>query len=140
VGSRGSIDERKTMRTIAILAAGASLAFTVAANAQAPSTQQPAPQPPAAAPAAPSAAPSAAPAIKKVDVVDIQELPKATQAQVNDAVAQDSGANIQSLRTSIDGMPQIKSALEAKGLASAHVIAARLGPDGTLTLVTKKPG
>jgi hypothetical protein len=124
------------MRTIAVLAAGASLAFAMAANAQAPSTQQPAPQPPATAPAAPSAAPS----IKKVDVVDIQELPAATQTQVNDAVAQDSGANIQSLRKSIDGMPAIKSALEAKGLASAHVIAARLGPDGTLTLVTKKPG
>jgi hypothetical protein len=128
--------EGKPMRTIAILAAGVSLTFAMAANAQAPSTQQPAPQPPAAA--AP-AAPSAAPSIKKVDVIDIQELPAATQTQVNDAVAQDSGANIQSLRTSIDGMPAIKSALEAKGLASAHVIAARLGPDGTLTLVTKKP-
>jgi hypothetical protein len=133
--------EGKPMRTIAILAAGASLAFAMAANAQtpsAPSAQQPASQPPSAAPAAP-AAPSAAPAIRKVDVVDIQELPQATQTQVNEAVAQDSGANIQSLRKSIDGMPQIKSALEAKGLASSHVIAARLGADGTLTLVTKKP-
>ncbi len=123
------------MRTIAVLAAGASLAFAMAANAQAPSTQQPAPQPPAAAPAAPSAAP----AIKRVDVVDIKELPEAAQTQVNEAVAQDnSGANIQSLRSAIDGTPQIKSALEAKGLASANVIAARMGPDGTLTLVTKK--
>ncbi len=124
------------MRTIAVLAAGASLAFAVTANAQTtPSAPPPAAQPPASAPATPSAAP----AITRVNVVDIKELPEATQTKVNEVVAQGNETDLQNLRTSIDGTPQIKSALDAKGVVSAHVIAASMGKDGTLTLVTKKP-
>jgi hypothetical protein len=44
------------------------------------------------------------------------------------------------LRASIDAIPEIKSELEAKGLTSAQVIVASMGPNGTLTLVTKKAG
>ena len=124
------------MRIMMILAAGATLAFAMAANAQTPPTQAPA-QPPATAPAPPSAAPTG---IKSVTVVDVQELPEATQKQVNDIVAQRGEADLQQLRSSIDSMPQIKSALEAKGLTSAQVIAASMSPDGALTLVTKKAG
>lgn len=127
------------MRMITILAAGAALAL-VAANAQAQSTQAPAQapaQPPAAAPEAPS---TAAPSISSVNIVDIEELPEATQKQVNEVVAQRGEADLERLRTSIDGMPQLKSALEAKGLTSAQVIAASMGADGALTLITRKAG
>jgi hypothetical protein len=135
------------MRMITILAAGATLACAMAANALAQSTQAPAEapieapmqqapaQPPAAAPAAPEAG---APSIKSVNVVDIEELPEDTQKQVNEVVAQRGNDNLERLRSSIDGMPELKSALEAKGLTSAQVIAASMSPDGALTLITKK--
>jgi hypothetical protein len=130
------------MRMITILAAGASLALAPMAAAQAQSTQTPT-QPPAASPAQPpAAAPEApstgAPNITSVSVVDIEELPEATQKQVNEVVAQRGQADLERLRTSIDGMPQLKSALEAKGATSAQVIAASMGADGALTLITKK--
>jgi hypothetical protein len=129
------------MRMITILAAGATLAFAAATGAHAQSTQTPA-QPPATAPAQPPAAPeapaAATPEIKSVTVVDIQELPEATQKQVNEVVQQRGTEQLDRLRTSIDGMPQLKSALEAKGLTSAQVIAASMSEDGALTLITKK--
>ena len=53
-------------------------------------------------------------------------------------VAQRGDADLQKLRGSIDGTPELKSALEAKGLTSAQVIAASMGADGALTLITKK--
>jgi hypothetical protein len=134
------------MRMITILAAGAALALAMATGAQAQSTQAPAQapaeppmqapaQPPAAAPAAPEAG---ATSIKSVNVVDITELPADTQKQVNEVVTQRGDDNLQRLRSSIDGMPQLKSALEAKGVTSAQVIAASMSPDGALTLITKK--
>ena len=123
------------MRMITILAAGVTLAVATAANAQAPSTPSPA-QPPAAA----TEAPSPAPAIQSVSIVDMTELPEATQKQVEDVVAQRGESDLQKLRSSIDATPQIKSALEAKGLTSAQVIAASMSPEGALTLVTKKAG
>jgi hypothetical protein len=55
-------------------------------------------------------------------------------------VAQRGEADLQKLRSSIDATPEIKSALEAKGLTSAQVIAASMSPEGALTLVTKKAG
>jgi hypothetical protein len=128
------------MRRITILAAGAALVFATAASAQQPSAQPPAasPSPGAAAPAGPGGPSTAAPAIKSVNIVDIKELPEATQTQVDTIVAQTSETDLQALRSSIDAAPQIKSALEQKGLTSAHVIAASMGQDGTLTLVTRK--
>ncbi|WP_394888523.1 hypothetical protein ACG873_25280 [Mesorhizobium sp. AaZ16] len=124
------------MRMITILAAGATLAFAVAANAQ----QAPATQPPAQAPATAPEAPAAAPTIRSVNVVDMTELPEATQKQVNDVVAQRGDADLQQLRSTIDANPEIKAALEAKGVTSAQVIAASMSPEGALTLVTKKSG
>jgi hypothetical protein len=128
------------MRKMTILAASAALALaTSAASAQ----QQPA-EPPAApstpAPNAPAPnSPSAAPTIQTISVVDIEDLPEATQAQVNEVVAKRSDADLQKLRSSIDATPEIKSALEAKGLTSEQVIAASMGNNGALTLITKKP-
>jgi hypothetical protein len=124
------------MRMITILAAGATLAFAVAANAQ----QAPATQPPAQAPATAPEAPAAAPTIRSVNIVDLTELPEATQKQVNDVVAQRGDADLQQLRSTIDANPEIKAALEAKGVTSAQVIAASMSPEGALTLVTKKSG
>ncbi|RUV56834.1 hypothetical protein EOA64_27630, partial [Mesorhizobium sp. M1A.F.Ca.IN.022.02.1.1] len=99
--------------------------------------QQPAPQP-SPAPAAPAAAAPKAPTIESVSIVDITELPKDTQTQVNQIVAQRGDAGLQTLRKSIDATPKVKSALEAKGMSSAQVIAASLQPNGALTLITKK--
>ena len=118
------------MRKTIVLAAAATLMLAGAASAQ----QQPTPQP---KPAAPSAQP-AAPSIQKVNIVDITELPQATQTQVNQVIAQRGDAALQKLRSSIDATPQIKSALEAKGLTSAQVVAASMTTDGALTIVTKK--
>ena len=118
-----------------ILLAAASLMLASAASAQ----QQPTPaQTPAApTPAAPGA-PAAAPTIQSVNIVDIKELPEATQTQVNQVIAKRGDAGLQKLRSSIDATPEVKSALEAKGLTSAQVIAASMQPNGALTLITKK--
>ena len=125
----------KSMRMITILAAGVTLAFAATANAQ----EAPAAQPPAQAPSTAPEAPGAAQTqIRSVNIIDMTELPEATQTQVNEVVAQGGEASLQQLRTTIDANPDIKSALEAKGLTSAHVIAASMGPEGALTLVTKK--
>ncbi len=122
------------MRKITILTASAALALAMATGAQAQSSQAPV-QPPAAAPQAPG---TATPEITSVTVVDIQELPESTQQQVNEAVTQRGGEQLERLRASIDGMPQLKSALEAKGATSADVIAASMDEGGGLTLITKK--
>lgn len=124
------------MRKTILFATAATLMMAGAAGAQ----QQPAPQPsPApAAPAPATKAESAAPAIQSVTIVDIKELPEATQTQVNQVVAQRGDAGLQKLRSSIDATPKVKSALEAKGMTSAQVIAASMEPNGSLTLITKK--
>ncbi|MGX9574180.1 hypothetical protein [Mesorhizobium sp. f-mel] len=125
------------MRKTISLAAAATLLLATAASAQ----QQPAPQPgepPASpAPAAPGAQPEA-PAIQTVNVIDIEELPKETQTKVNEVIAKRGEDGLQKLRSSIDATPQVKSALEAKGLTSAQVIAASMDTNGALTLITKK--
>jgi hypothetical protein len=120
------------MRKITMLAAGAALLLAPAALAQ----QQPAA--PAPAPAAPESQQQQAPTIQNVNVVDIEQLPKETQDRVNEAIAGRTEADLQQLRGSIDARPDIKSALESKGMSSAQVVAASLAQDGTLTLITKK--
>ncbi|TIR63706.1 MAG: hypothetical protein E5X24_31905, partial [Mesorhizobium sp.] len=75
---------------------------------------------PSPAPAAPAAAAPKAPTIESVSIVDITELPKDTQTQVNQIVAQRGDAGLQTLRKSIDATPKVKSALEAKGMSSAQ--------------------
>lgn len=116
--------------TLAAAAAFAALMSAGAAFAQ----QQPAPAQPS------PNAPAAQPAIQSVNIVDMTELPKETQQKVNEVIAKRSAADLQKLRSSIDAAPPIKQALEAKGLTSKQVVAASLGRDGNLTLITKKPG
>lgn len=78
------------------------------------------------------------PAIQTVNVVDIEELPEETKTKVNEVIAKRGEDGLQKLRSSIDATPQVKSALEAKGLTSAQVIAASMDTNGALTLITKK--
>ncbi|WP_027167040.1 hypothetical protein [Mesorhizobium sp. WSM3224] len=125
------------MRTAILVAAAATLMMAGAASAQQQPTPQPNPAPAAPAQPAPKSQ-TAAPAIQSVNVVDITELPKDTQTQVNQIVAQRGDAGLQTLRKSIDATPKVKSALEAKGVTSAQVIAASMQPNGALTLITKK--
>lgn len=115
------------MRKTTILAAAAAAILSSSAMAQ---------QQPPAAPA-PEAQP-ARPAIQAVNIVDIEELPKETQTQVNDAVAKRGEGDLQKLRGSIDATPQLASALKEKGLTSKNVIVASLSENGVLTLVTTK--
>ncbi|TGQ38554.1 MULTISPECIES: hypothetical protein [unclassified Mesorhizobium] len=126
------------MRKTTLLAAAATVMLATAASAQQqPAQQQPGQAPAAPAPATPNAQP-AVPTIQSVNIVDITELPKDTQTQVNQVIAQRGEAGLQKLRGSIDSTPKVKSALEAKGLTSAQVIAASLDNNGALTLITKK--
>ncbi|RUU03573.1 hypothetical protein EOD23_17950 [Mesorhizobium sp. USDA-HM6] len=121
------------MRKTIFFAAAAALMTVGAASAQ----QQPAPQQ-SPAPTAPAPTAPKPPTIESVSIVDITELPKDTQTQVNQIVAQRGDAGLQTLRKSIDATPKVKSALDAKGISSAQVIAASLQPNGALTLITKK--
>ncbi|MER9306699.1 hypothetical protein NKJ06_22445 [Mesorhizobium sp. M0293] len=125
------------MRKTIVLAAAATLMLAGAARAQQQPAQQPAPAPTTPAPATPQAQP-AVPTIQSVNIVDITELPKDTQTQVNQVIAQRGDDGLKKLRSSIDATPKVKSALEAKGLSSAQVVAASMEPNGALTLITKK--
>ena len=128
------------MRMTTILAAGVTLLSpwrpTRKSRPRHPPRQPPAAQPPAAAPEAEATAPS----LKGVNIVDLAELTEATQKQVNEVVEQRGEDSLQKLRQQIDATPEIKSALEAKGLTSAQVIVVSMSPEGVLTLVTKKSG
>lgn len=125
------------MRKTIFLAAAATLMLAGAAGAQQQPAQQPTPAPTTPAPAAPGAQPEV-PTIQSVNVVDITELPKDTQTQVNQVIAERGDTGLQKLRSSIDATPKVKSALQAKGLTSAQVVAASMEPNGALTLITKK--
>lgn len=123
------------MRRISTLTIGAALAAFATLGLQAPAmAQTPAP--------APSEAPRPAtpPAITSVNVVDLDELPEATKTQVNQALASRTADDLQKLRNAVEAAPEIRSALEAKGLSSRDVIVAQVSQTGTLTLVTKKSG
>ncbi|MFE0016834.1 hypothetical protein ACFWXH_18435 [Mesorhizobium sp. NPDC059054] len=119
------------MHKALLLAASISFIGVVAANAQSSSTPQTPSNPPAAAP-------SAAPKIQRINVVDVSELPQATQKQVEQVVAQGTDDSLKQLRSNIDAVPEAKAALKAKGSTSAQVVATSMGQDGTLTLITKK--
>jgi hypothetical protein len=120
--------ERHDMRifTASIIAA-LSLATPALAWAQgAPS------RPGAEAPAAQSST-----VVRSIQVVDVKELQPAVRAKVDEIIAQTSDDDIKSLRKSIDETPEATSALKAKGLSSAQVVAINIA-DGVLTMITKK--
>lgn len=122
------------MRMITIAVAGAAAILAAAANAQAPAPERPAAQPPASS----QEAPANAPTITSVKVVEIDELPEPTKAQVNQLVATRTADELEKLRQAIEKAPAVKSAVEAKGFSSRDVVLAQVNNDGELTIVARK--
>jgi hypothetical protein len=120
------------MITIATASVAAILAG--AAYAQAPSTELPAAKPPASS----QEAPASAPTITSVKVVEINELPEASKAQVNQLIATRTTAELEKLRQAVEKAPAAKSAVEAKGFSTRDVVLAQVSNDGELTIVTRK--
>jgi len=118
------------MRKITLIASAFLALGLTAASAQQSK------QPQAGAPAASSQEPQ----VRSLNIVDMSQLPPDTQTQVNKLVAKTTPADLKNMRSAIDRAPQIKAALQKKGLTSAQVIVASLSNDGVLTLVTKKAG
>ncbi|KUL93952.1 hypothetical protein DK26_19630 [Bosea sp. WAO] len=128
--------EGNSMRMITIAAAGAALLLAGAANSQTRPADPPASPPPAAAPQAPSTAPT----IRAITVVEIDELPEATRAQVNQLVATRTANELQQLQKAIESAPAVKSAIEAKGFSTRDVVMAEVNDEGELTVVTRRVG
>lgn len=124
------------MRMITIAAVGAAAILAGAANAQAPSTERPSAKPPTSS----QEAPTSAPTISSVKVVEFDELPETSKAQVNQLVATRTADELQKLREAIEKAPAVKSAVEAKGFSSRDVVLAQVSNDGELTIVTRKAG
>lgn len=124
------------MRMITIAAAGAVLVLAGAVNAQTRSAEPPAIQPPAAAPQKPSTAPT----IKSINVVELDDLPEATRAQVNQLVATRTANDLQQLQKAIEAAPAVKSAIEAKGFSTRDVVMAEVNDEGELTVVARRVG
>jgi hypothetical protein len=116
------------MRKLMIIATCLPLAFAAGGVARA---QEELP-----APARPGS--QSAPGVKSVTVLDKGNLPPELRAQVNALISQTNRDELQELRQAIDAMPMASSALKAKGLSSAQVIAAAIDDDGELTLVAEE--
>jgi len=74
--------------------------------------------------------------IRSIQVVDVRDLQPTVRSKVDEIVAHTSEEDMQSLRNSIDATPEAASALKAKGLRSAQVVAINIA-DGVLTLFAK---
>ncbi|QOZ23022.1 hypothetical protein XH93_04645 [Bradyrhizobium sp. CCBAU 51753] len=74
--------------------------------------------------------------IRSIQVVDVKELQPEVRSRIEAVVAKASEDDLQRLRGSIDGSKEAVSALKAKGMTSAQVVAVNL-TDGVLTLFTK---
>jgi PPE-repeat protein len=122
------------MRMITIVAASTAVILAGTAYAQAPSTERPAAKPPASS----QEAPAGAPTITSVKVVEIDELPDASKAQVNQLVATRTADELEKLRQAIEKAPAVKSAVEAKGFSTRDVVLAQVSNEGELTIVTRK--
>lgn len=116
------------MRKLTTVATGALLVLGVPALAQNPA-KQPSEQAQTQSQSRPS--------IRSVQVVDVKDLTPDVRSQVDDLVSRTSEQDLQSLRTSIDASPTISSALKAKGVTSAQVVAINIDEKGMLTMFTK---
>ena len=74
--------------------------------------------------------------IRSIQVVDVKDLKPEVRSKIDDVVAHTSEEDMQSLRKSIDALPEAASALKAKGLSSSQVVAINFA-DGVLTLFAK---
>ena len=129
-----------SVRKLTLLAAGAMLAITAAAHAQAPTPLSPPAQPPAAQTPPTAPPPAAAPQAQTVQIIAMAELPEATQQQVNTLVEARSDEDAQRFRASLEAAPQVVSELRNKGMDAGDVLAASVGNDGTVILVTADNG
>ena len=76
--------------------------------------------------------------IRSIQVVDVEELPSDVRSKVDTLLANTKPEDLQSLRASIDAMPEAVSALKAKGRSSAQVVAINVDDNNILTMFTKK--
>ena len=74
--------------------------------------------------------------IRTIQVVNIKDLKPEARSMVENVAAKTSEDDLRSLRSSIDSTPEAVSALKAKGLSSAQVVAINIA-DGVLTLFAK---
>jgi hypothetical protein len=74
--------------------------------------------------------------IRSIQVVDIKDLQPEVRSKVEAVVAKASEDDLRNLRGSIDASKEAVSALKAKGLTSAQVVAVNL-TNGILTLFAK---
>ena len=116
--------------TASVMIATLSLGMPAFAQAQGATAQPQAQESPQ------QESPAQSPVIRAVQVVDIKQLQPEVCAKVDEIVAQTSEEELQSLRKSIDEIPETASALKAKGLNSSHVIAINIA-DGVLTMIAK---
>ena len=75
--------------------------------------------------------------IRSIEVVNIKDLTPEVRSKVEDVAAKASEDDLRKLRDSIDASPEAVSALKAKGLSSAQVVAVTLTTNGVLTLFAK---
>jgi hypothetical protein len=117
-----------TMRifTASVIIAAVSLGTPAFVQAQGAPSQSEAQKPPA----------QSSTIIRSIQVVDVKDLKPEVRSKVDDVVAQTSEEDMQSLRKSIDALPEAASALKAKGLSSSQVVAINFA-DGVLTLFAK---
>jgi Spy/CpxP family protein refolding chaperone len=116
-----------TMRifTASVIIAAVSLGTPAFVQAQGAPSQSEAQKPPAQSST-----------VMRSMVVDVKDLQPAVRSKVDEIVAQTSEKEMQALRKSIDATPEAASALKAKGLSSAQVVAINIA-DGVLTLFAK---
>ena len=74
--------------------------------------------------------------IRSIQIVDVKDLQPSNRSMVDEFVARTSEEDRQSLRKSIDAVPEVASVLKAKGLSSSQVVALNIA-DGVLTLFAK---
>ncbi len=80
--------------------------------------------------------PQSSTVIRSIQVVDVKDLQPEVRAKVDDLVAHTRDEDIQSLRKSIDELPEAAAVLKAKGLNSSQVVAINIA-DGVLTMFAK---
>ncbi|WP_076864306.1 hypothetical protein [Bradyrhizobium mercantei] len=74
--------------------------------------------------------------IRTIQVVDVKELKPEVRSRVEAVIAKATDDDLKNLRGSIDASKEAVSALKAKGMSSAQVVAVNLS-NGILTLFTK---
>jgi hypothetical protein len=116
-----------TMRILTASVIVAAIVLGTPALVQAQGTSS---QPEAQTPA------QSSPVIRSIQVVDVKDLKPAARSKLDDIVAHTSDQDMQTLRQSIDATPEAASALKAKGLSSAQIVAINIA-DGVLTMFAR---